>query len=148
MEHGIVGPSWDLSTEYASVDAPELEADLAALGELLDEIAGVNPTLIAALPNARELRIEDAADAIAAAQHIYRLSECAIRLLRNPLTYANCLLSVDTRDDGAQALQGRLQKYQKRYGDLLDRTSFYLDFQPGHNDAGWRQAIEAFGATD
>ena len=35
-----------------------------------------------------------------------------------------------------------------RYGNLLDRISFYLPFQPGPNNTGWDQAIRSFGATD
>ncbi len=130
MNSAVAGPAWDLSTEYRSTEAPELEADLVALGELLDEMAAINPTLVAALPRAHELRADDAEDAISAAQHVYRLSERASRLLRNPLTYASCLLSVNAQDDGAQALQGRLQKYQKRYGDLLEPWSQFLDLAP------------------
>ena len=33
---------------------------------------------------------------------------------------------------------------KERYGDLLDRTSFYLDFVPGQSDAGWQAAIAGF----
>ena len=31
-----------------------------------------------------------------------------------------------------------------RYGDLLDRVSYYLPFEPGANDAGWRNSIDSF----
>ena len=31
-----------------------------------------------------------------------------------------------------------------RYGDLLDRVSYYLPFEPGVNDAGWRNTIDGF----
>ncbi len=123
----LQGPNWDLTAEYAGCESLELEADLAALAELLDEIESVNPVLVAMLPNARTLDPIAAADAIAAAQRVFRLSERAIRLLRNPLTYASCLLSVDAQNEPAQALQGRLQKYQKRYGDLLTPASQFLD---------------------
>lgn len=123
----VQGPNWDLSTEYAGCESLAIEADLAALGELLDEIESVNPVLVAMLPNARTLDSIAAADAIAAAQRVFRLSERAVRLLRNPLTYTSCLLSVDAQHEQAQALQGRLQKYQKRYGDLLTPASQFLD---------------------
>jgi hypothetical protein len=33
---------------------------------------------------------------------------------------------------------------QARYGDLLDRVGYYLPFEPGVNDAGWRASIDAF----
>ena len=123
----IEGPSWDLSTEYEAPDAPALEADLVQLSSLLDRIEALNPTLVAALPNAARLSPTDARDAIVAAQSVYVLSEDASRLLRNPLTFANCLLSVDAQDESAQQLQGRLQRYQKRYADLLEPASQFLD---------------------
>lgn len=31
-----------------------------------------------------------------------------------------------------------------RYGDLLDRVSYYLPFIPGENDAGWAASVAAF----
>ncbi len=127
MKTEVEGPRWDLSEEYAGTDSLDLEADLVALAELLDEIDAANPVLVAALPHARTLSRDDAADAIAAAQRVYRLSEQAARLLRNPSTFASCLLSVDSQDEGAQALQGRLQKYQKRFGDLMEPSSQFLD---------------------
>ena len=126
-ETRIEGPSWDLSGEYASADAPEIDRDLAQLQALLDRVDALNPTLVAALPRAAELTPETARDAIAAAQSIYALSEEASLLLRNPLTFASCLLSVDSQHEGAQHLQGRLQNVQKRYGDLLEPWSQFLD---------------------
>ena len=35
-------------------------------------------------------------------------------------------------------------KIQTKYGNLLDRVSYYLPFIPGENDAGWRQTIAGF----
>src|SRR5262249_36855409 len=92
-----------------------------------DEIEALNPALIAVLPNAATLLVGDAAPTIDVAQRVFRIAEKAGPLLGNPLTYANCLLSVDARDEGAQELQGTLQKYQKRYGELLEPWSEYLD---------------------
>lgn len=31
-----------------------------------------------------------------------------------------------------------------RYGDLLDRVSYYLPYEPGRNDAGWAASIRGF----
>lgn len=31
-----------------------------------------------------------------------------------------------------------------RYGDMLDRVSYYLPFDPGENDMGWRNTIKSF----
>jgi len=126
-ETRIEGPSWDLASEYPSADSAELAADLAELSKLLDAIEALNPALVAALPNAATSSVAAAAPTTAVAQQVFKLSEQAGPLLSNPLTYANCLLSVDARDEAAQVLQGKLQKYQKRYGELLEPWSQYLD---------------------
>lgn len=110
----IQGPAWDLSSEYPGPDAPEVQADLDALSRLLDRIEQLNEEL-------------DGEGRIAAAQSIHKLSERAAILLRNPFSLAGCLLSVDSRDDAAQALQGRLQTYQKRFGDLLEPLSQFIE---------------------
>lgn len=48
----------------------------------------------------------------------------------------------------AFAVTGRWVELPKivlaRYGDLLDRVSYYLPFEPGVNDAGWRNTIDRF----
>ncbi len=31
-----------------------------------------------------------------------------------------------------------------RYGDLLDRVGYYLPFEPGVNDTGWRNSVDGF----
>jgi oligoendopeptidase F len=123
----VQGPAWELASEYPGPDSPELVADLAALTALLDQIEALNPMLIDLLPRLPTLDVAAARPSIAVAQQIFRLSEEASRLLSNPLVYANCLLSVDAHDEAAQMLQGRLQNYQKRYGELLEPWSEYLD---------------------
>ncbi len=35
-------------------------------------------------------------------------------------------------------------KLQQKYGDSLDRLSYYLPYRPGHNDSGWRATIAGF----
>ncbi len=129
-EHEVQGPSWDLASEYTSPDCNALTDDLRALTGLLDRIEALNPTLVAALPDASSLDVASAQTVVATAQEVFRLSEQAGPLLSNPLTYANCLLSVDAQDELAQVLQGRLQKFQKRYGELLEPWSEILDLVP------------------
>ncbi len=126
-ERQVQGPSWDLASEYTSPDCAALAADLHALTELLDRIEALNPALVAALHGASALDVASAQSVVATAQEVFRLSEKAGPLLGNPLTYANCLLSVDAQDEAAQVLQGRLQKFQKRYGELLEPWSEILD---------------------
>ncbi len=110
----LEGPAWDLSEEYPAPDSAAIQADIDALSALLDEMAELNPGL-------------DGDDPVAAAQQLYKLSEQARILLGNPLTFATCLLSVNSRDDAAQVLQGRMQAYQKRFAELLEPLSQFAD---------------------
>jgi hypothetical protein len=76
-ESGAVqGPAWDLSPEYASPADAAVDADLAALSRLLDQIGNLNPLL-------------EGGSAVSAAQEIYRLREQALVLLRDPGVYAS-----------------------------------------------------------
>ena len=110
----LSGPSWDLSTEYQSVDDPQLSADLELLDSIYAEVEGLNQRL-------------SAQDAITTAQQIAKYSEQAGKLLGNVATYANCLLSVDSQHDGALKLNGALQAYNKRYGDCFEPLAQFVD---------------------
>ncbi|MFP6814929.1 MAG: hypothetical protein VB949_04570, partial [Pseudomonadales bacterium] len=110
----LEGPAWDLSQEYPAPDSAAVDTDIDALCVLLDAMAELNPEL-------------DGDDPVGVAQKLCRLSEQARSLLGDPLTFASCLLSVNSRDDSAQALQGRLQSYQKRFADLLAPLSQFVD---------------------
>ena len=120
IDEPLQGPAWDLTSEYLNPEAPELQADLDRLSELLTQIEKLNEDL------------DGGGDAggvtgIAAAQAIYKLSEQAVIMLENPYCFANCLLAVNSRDDAAQTLYGRLQAYQKRFSDLLEPLSQFTD---------------------
>ena len=110
----VSGPAWDLDSEYAGVDDPQIRSDLAELNSLLDEADGINPRL------AQE-------DAVGAAQQIAKLAERAGVLLSNVGAYAHCVLSVDSQHEGAQQLSGQLQSYHKRFGDVFEPLSQYVD---------------------
>jgi len=114
MKTTVQGPAWDLSTEYASTEAPELETDLEKVEGLFGEIEALNPALADDEP-------------VIAAQQIFKLREQVSVLLQNPSVYANCLLSVNSRDADAQTLQGRLQAYQKRLGDVTEPLNQFCD---------------------
>ncbi len=114
FEARLSGPSWDLSSEYASPLDPVLQADLDRCDALLDRVGELNPELAG-----------DAA--VVTAQHIYKLAETAKTLLGNAYVFANCLLSVDSRDAKALELMGSLQNYQKRMGELLEPLSQFTD---------------------
>ena len=123
----VQGVSWDLASEYPAPDSAEVEADLARLTSLLDEVERLNGTLVPLLDTAGELSAGAARAGIEAARRVFALSEEAGPLLRDPGVYANCRLSVDSGDEGAQALRGRLQSYRKRFAELAEPLSQFLD---------------------
>lgn len=114
MNQQIQGPAWDLSSEYTSTDAAELEADLAKVTALCDAIEAKNGDL-------------EGPERISTAQEIFKLRQEAAILLQNPSVYANCLLSVNGRDADARTLQGRLQSIQKRLGDVSEPLNQFCD---------------------
>ena len=133
----VEGVSWDLASEYPAPDSAELEADLARLMSLLDEVERLNTVLIPLLDAGGELSVEAARGPIEAAREVFAVSEEAARLLRDPGVYANCLLSVDSGDEGAQALRGRLQSYRKRFAELAEPLSQFLDRAPEEVVEAW-----------
>ena len=133
----VQGVSWDLASEYPAPDSAEVEADLARLTSLLDEVERLNAALIPLLDGAGELSVEAARDGIEAGRRVFALTEEAARLLRDPAVYANCLLSVDSGDDGALALRGRLQSFRKRFAELAEPLSQFLDRAPEEVVEAW-----------
>ena len=99
------GPAWDLSTEYAAPDDPAIDADLAELDRLLAEAERLSEPLAGAVDAAFVLDREARSACVAAAQEVYLTGEEASRLLRDPDVYAECRLSVNSRDGAALALQ-------------------------------------------
>jgi oligoendopeptidase F len=114
----VTGPAWDLTSEYSSVDDDQIVADLQSLDDLLDEVASLNRNL------SGDVGVDDA---VSAAQKIAKRSEAAGDLLSNVSTFAHCILSVDSQHDGAQKLNGSLQTYRKRFGDLFEPLSQFID---------------------
>jgi oligoendopeptidase F len=104
------GPTWDLSTEYASPTCAEIDADITEVLRLLDGVDVLNGQL-------------DGEQSIGAAQSIYRQLTHALDLLDNVSTYARSRLSVDSHDDAAQTLSGRLNNVTKRLAALGEPLS-------------------------
>ena len=116
------GTSWDLDSEYAAGDEVALTADLERLEALLTDVEGHHGAL------------EDAEQAtpaaIAAAQASFTLAEQAGRIADDLETYAECRLSVDSQDEGAQRLLGRLQGAAKRLATAVEPLSQFQQRAP------------------
>ncbi|NKB99200.1 MAG: M3 family oligoendopeptidase [Pseudomonadales bacterium] len=114
LENPVTGPAWDLSSEYESVSSSALRADLDSLSIFLDEAETHNRHFTAN----RDLE---------SAQALTKLREQASTLLSNVGTYAHCLLSVDSQLEDAQKLNGELQSFHKRFGDVFEPLSQFVD---------------------
>ena len=126
-----VGESWNLASEYPAPDCAEVDDDLAeidALFEARDRVAAVLRSLLA---GAESLDVDSAGPGIEAAREAFVLGESAERLLSDIETYAECLLSVNSSDEAAQALMGRLQAYLKRNDEIAEPLRQFLDRVPG-----------------
>ena len=110
----ISGPSWDLASEYKNLEDPQLQADLDAVETIFAGVDALNGAL-------------SGPDAVSAAQNIAIHAERAGNLLGNVYTYADCLLSVDSQDEGALKLNGSLQSYNKRFGDCFEPLAQFVD---------------------
>ena len=80
----VQGVSWDLASEYPAPDSAAVEADLARLTTLLDEVERLNAVLVPLLEAAGDLSVEAAREAIEAGRRVFAVSEEAARLLRDP----------------------------------------------------------------
>ena len=129
-ETGVQGRSWDLSSEYPAADSPEIEADLAALDALLEDTETQNATLTPLLDRADGLSVEAAREAVGAARAIHALTERAVQIVHDTEGYAECSLSVDSEDEAAQRLLGRLQSVQKRFANATEPLDQFLNLAP------------------
>ena len=130
-ENAVQGVGWDLSSEYPAADSTEIDADLDEALALLAEIERLNGTLIPSLDGAEGLAVDASGEMIAGARKVAGLIEQATRLVHDPETYADCCLSVDSQDERALALQGRLQAVNKRFAELAEPLRQFLDLAPG-----------------
>ena len=125
-----VGESWDLAREYPAPDCAEVDDDLAEIDTLFEARNRVATVLRSLLEGAESLDVDSAGRGIEAAREAFVLGESAERLLSDIETYAECRLSVDSSDEAAQALMGRLQAYLKRNDEIAEPLWQFLDRVP------------------
>ena len=125
-----VGESWDLASEYPGPDCAEVDDDLAEIGTLFEARDRAATVLRSLLEGAESLDVNSAGPGIEAAREAFVLGESTERLLGDIETYAECRLSVDSSDEAAQALMGRLQAYLKRNDEIAEPLWQFLDRVP------------------
>ena len=125
-----VGESWDLASEYPAPDCAEVDDDLAEIDTLFEARGRAATILRSLLEGAESLDVDSAGRGIEAAREAFVLGESTERLLGDIETYAECLLSVDSSNEAAQALMGRLQAYLKRNDEIGEPLWQFLDRVP------------------
>ena len=125
-----VGESWDLASEYPAPDCAEVDDDLAEIDTLFEARGRAATILRSLLEGAELLDVDSAGPGIEAAREAFVLGESTERLLGDIETYAECLLSVDSSNEAAQALMGRLQAYLKRNDEIGEPLWQFLDRVP------------------
>ena len=110
------GPTWDLTCEYDSPNAPAVLADIAEISTNLNRLQFENQQLVIHR-------------SVEWAQQIFETTSTTNHLIRQLRTYANCLLSVDGQEPAAQKLLAELQPLiktmstaQKTLRDFLLRS--------------------------
>ena len=124
------GESWDLASEYPAADCAEVDDDFSRIDALFDARDRAATVLRSLLEGAETLTVDNAETGIEAAREAFALGEETARLLGDLETYAECRLSVDSSDEAAQALIGRLQAYLKRNDAIGEPLWQFLDRVP------------------
>ena len=124
------GESWDLASEYPAPDCAEVDDDFSRIDALFDARDQAATVLRSLLEGAETLTVDNAETGIEAAREAFALGEETARLLGDLETYAECRLSVDSSDEAAQALIGRLQAYLKRNDAIGEPLWQFLDRVP------------------
>lgn len=122
----ISGPNWIL--EYASLDAPALNADIDAANEEMALMESLGKSLGPLAATARDLPSEDKLVKQLVEMHnsYYR----AVVLLRNIGTYASCVSSVNGTDAAAKKLSSSIQSLFARCRASYEPASLILDLCP------------------
>lgn len=106
----LQGPAWDLTPEYPSISDPLFEKDLAELESLTARLERRSADLKADFANALSTG-EAAKPVIEGLQEMSSIIEKGMTLAYNLLTFVNCELSVDARNEkGQKALSVVQQK--------------------------------------
>ena len=113
---GLMGPTWDIKSEYPSIGSPELSGDVARGQLLIEQLLKINAQLAPLVPRAGVLAGVELQRGVAWAQEAAKLHEEAMVLLLNVETYLNCTLSVDGKNGPAKAMLSKLQSTTAELG--------------------------------
>lgn len=118
------GPSWDITKEYTSLESHEIKADLNQAQEYIAQIEEFSSIIQDSIENLNNLSNEKTKETIKVCQNISKISENTSILISNVSTYANCIVSVDGKNEYAKQM---IVKTQELFSKLEQaHKSFYL----------------------
>jgi oligoendopeptidase F len=124
----ITGPAWDLSDEYAGLDAPELQADIDSAVEAMAEMSELSGVLAPHLGAAREMSLDEAKGLgiLDALDMVNKLKWASSAKLSNVYTFANCLGSVDGKDEGAKQMVSKVGELFSKHSQASQAATLFL----------------------
>jgi len=111
------GPSWDNTTVYKSLAAPEIAKDSEEAAKIISQLKEQAAIVEKAIPTVGSLILEDAIEFIAASRNATVLFDDALKIVADLSTYATCAMSVDSSNAPAKDLYG---KSKVSYSKLIE----------------------------
>lgn len=122
-------PSWDLSSEYPSVNASAFAADFKTVEDDIAAIRAATETLRPSMGKSSWTSHEKSE----LIRHLVLINETADHAmvhLRNLSTFVNCEVSVDVKNAEAQKMYSKLQTLMTRLGEATKPSSMFLSQAP------------------
>ena len=117
----IAGPEWSNADEYASLDAPELKADLESVAKLVDQLK--------VLAGKIDLEKLDALDTAVLVEMTRKSTDAAV-LLMNVATFASCESSVDGSNLDARSLTAKVRAISSKMTQATQSASLAIKLAP------------------
>jgi oligoendopeptidase F len=123
-------PEWDITSEYASIQSDELNADLNTVFQTSREITETSERLHFLL-NQTEWNDADRADLVSGLTQSYLQYAAATELISNCITYASCLSATDMTNEAAHKLTSSCLRLQVDLGLAYQPQALFIIRAPG-----------------
>ncbi len=120
------GPSWDNSTVYKSLSAPEIAMDTEAAAKIVVQLKEQAVIVEKAIPTVRTIVLNDAKDYIVAARNATVLFVDALKIVSDQSTFASCAMSVDSSDALAKDLYNKSKVTYSRLIEAYNPVTLFL----------------------
>ena len=122
----IQGPTWDNSNEYNSLDSDEIKNDLFLANKNILQIEKLSCTIHESILNLEKLKIESIKETVYTCQQVSILYESTSILISNVSVYANCLASVEGKNDSAKKMLSKVQELFSKLEQASNPQKIFL----------------------